>query len=112
MEVYDAISKRRSVRSFDGTPVAREQLDVLLKQRHDELPKLVAENFPVDARRQSVMGHSMGAFVAALTAASAASIDSMTPGAGKTSDAPLNSKPFTTGSQRLCTKYSWKASSP
>ena len=26
----------------------------------DELPKLVAENFPVDARRQSVMGHSMG----------------------------------------------------
>jgi S-formylglutathione hydrolase len=25
-----------------------------------ELPKLVAENFPVDARRQSVMGHSMG----------------------------------------------------
>jgi S-formylglutathione hydrolase len=26
----------------------------------DELPKLVAENFPVDAKRQSVMGHSMG----------------------------------------------------
>jgi len=26
----------------------------------DELPKLVVENFPVDARRQSVMGHSMG----------------------------------------------------
>ena len=26
----------------------------------DELPKLLAENFPVDARRQSVMGHSMG----------------------------------------------------
>ena len=26
----------------------------------DELPKLVTENFPVDAKRQSVMGHSMG----------------------------------------------------
>lgn len=26
----------------------------------DELPKLVAANFPVDAKRQSVMGHSMG----------------------------------------------------
>ena len=26
----------------------------------DELPKLVAEHFPVDARRQSIMGHSMG----------------------------------------------------
>ena len=26
----------------------------------DELPKLVAENFPVDAKRQSVLGHSMG----------------------------------------------------
>jgi S-formylglutathione hydrolase len=26
----------------------------------DELPKLVAGNFPVDAKRQSVMGHSMG----------------------------------------------------
>ena len=26
----------------------------------DELPKLVADNFPVDAKRQSVMGHSMG----------------------------------------------------
>lgn len=25
-----------------------------------ELPKLVAENFPVDANRQSIMGHSMG----------------------------------------------------
>jgi S-formylglutathione hydrolase len=26
----------------------------------DELPKLVAANFPVDAKRQSIMGHSMG----------------------------------------------------
>jgi S-formylglutathione hydrolase len=26
----------------------------------DELPKLVAEQFPVDAKRQSIMGHSMG----------------------------------------------------
>src|SRR6201991_4274724 len=26
----------------------------------DELPKLVAESFPADAKRQSVMGHSMG----------------------------------------------------
>jgi S-formylglutathione hydrolase len=26
----------------------------------DELPKLVAENFPVDAKRQSILGHSMG----------------------------------------------------
>jgi S-formylglutathione hydrolase len=26
----------------------------------DELPKLVAENFPVDTKRQSIMGHSMG----------------------------------------------------
>jgi S-formylglutathione hydrolase len=26
----------------------------------DELPKLVAGNFPVDAKRQSIMGHSMG----------------------------------------------------
>jgi len=26
----------------------------------DELPKLVADHFPVDAKRQSVMGHSMG----------------------------------------------------
>jgi S-formylglutathione hydrolase len=26
----------------------------------DELPKLVAAHFPVDAKRQSVMGHSMG----------------------------------------------------
>jgi S-formylglutathione hydrolase len=26
----------------------------------DELPKLVSGNFPVDAKRQSVMGHSMG----------------------------------------------------
>jgi S-formylglutathione hydrolase len=26
----------------------------------DELPKLIAEQFPVDARRQSIMGHSMG----------------------------------------------------
>ena len=26
----------------------------------DELPKLIAEQFPVDAKRQSIMGHSMG----------------------------------------------------
>jgi S-formylglutathione hydrolase len=26
----------------------------------DELPKIVAENFPVDAKRQSILGHSMG----------------------------------------------------
>ncbi len=26
----------------------------------EELPKLVAENFPVDAKRQSILGHSMG----------------------------------------------------
>jgi len=26
----------------------------------DELPRLVAEHFPIDARRQSIMGHSMG----------------------------------------------------
>jgi S-formylglutathione hydrolase len=26
----------------------------------DELPKLVAEHFPVDAKRQSILGHSMG----------------------------------------------------
>lgn len=26
----------------------------------DELPKLIAEHFPVDVKRQSVMGHSMG----------------------------------------------------
>lgn len=26
----------------------------------DELPKLIAEEFPVDAKRQSIMGHSMG----------------------------------------------------
>jgi len=26
----------------------------------DELPKLVAENFPVDANKQSIFGHSMG----------------------------------------------------
>jgi S-formylglutathione hydrolase len=26
----------------------------------DELPKLVTENFPVDAERQSILGHSMG----------------------------------------------------
>ena len=26
----------------------------------DELPELVAENFPVDVKRQSMMGHSMG----------------------------------------------------
>jgi S-formylglutathione hydrolase len=26
----------------------------------DELPKLVADNFPVDLQRQSIMGHSMG----------------------------------------------------
>jgi S-formylglutathione hydrolase len=26
----------------------------------EELPQLVAEHFPVDARRQSIMGHSMG----------------------------------------------------
>jgi S-formylglutathione hydrolase len=26
----------------------------------EELPKLVAEHFPVDAKRQSIMGHSMG----------------------------------------------------
>src|SRR5437016_12505146 len=26
----------------------------------EELPKLVAENFPVDPNRQSVLGHSMG----------------------------------------------------
>ena len=26
----------------------------------EELPKLVAEHFPVDARRQSILGHSMG----------------------------------------------------
>jgi len=30
MEVYDAIKKRRSVRSFDGRPVAREQLERLI----------------------------------------------------------------------------------
>jgi S-formylglutathione hydrolase len=33
-----------------------------------ELPKLVAENFPVDANRQSILGHSMGGH-GALTAA-------------------------------------------
>jgi S-formylglutathione hydrolase len=26
----------------------------------DELPKLVAEHFPIDAKRQSILGHSMG----------------------------------------------------
>ena len=26
----------------------------------DELPQLIAQNFPVDAKRQSIMGHSMG----------------------------------------------------
>ena len=26
----------------------------------DELPDLIAENFPIDANRQSIMGHSMG----------------------------------------------------
>jgi nitroreductase len=30
MELYDAIKKRRSVRSFDGEPVSREQLDRLI----------------------------------------------------------------------------------
>lgn len=34
----------------------------------DELPKLIAEQFPVDAKRQSIMGHSMGGH-GALTAA-------------------------------------------
>jgi len=34
----------------------------------EELPKLVAEHFPVDATRQSIMGHSMGGH-GALTAA-------------------------------------------
>jgi S-formylglutathione hydrolase len=34
----------------------------------EELPKLVAEHFPVDASRQSIMGHSMGGH-GALTAA-------------------------------------------
>ena len=34
----------------------------------DELPKLVAEHFPVDPGRQSIMGHSMGGH-GALTAA-------------------------------------------
>src|SRR5246500_655830 len=34
----------------------------------DELPKLIAEQFPVDAARQSIMGHSMGGH-GALTAA-------------------------------------------
>src|SRR5215470_7288570 len=34
----------------------------------DELPKLVAEHFPVDAKRQSILGHSMGGH-GALTAA-------------------------------------------
>ena len=43
----------------DAPRAVRDQLpDVEL--RHEELPALVAENFPSDPERQSVLGHSMG----------------------------------------------------
>jgi S-formylglutathione hydrolase len=29
----------------------------------EELPKLIEANFPVDASRQSIMGHSMGGMI-------------------------------------------------